>query len=566
MSTSRTGRTDILAGRPHWLVELTLGGSVYRLADEPVDVTSQAGTTYHYAGGLSAISQEYSLDAGSPQSISLTLIGTGIDWASLVQEGQDLTAMTAVIRRWFEGQKLDAARIITNAGHVDSPEYGTIDEPFVLSVQNFPWTDTGLVPSATQVVSDLTWPVRSNQAVDDQIAGQCYPIVVGRPGLYRSATNTRWTGGTAWTPCVPALLVEGGGIVKNDAGVYIGGAVDRSQSRWLIAGHAVKATTCLLYDLSAGGDATGGGVYPIVTGTDLLGQQVSYIQADGVTGSTWMWPIAGHEYRVAWTDYGAYNADRTGGLNGAGEVIYWLLTTYSTVPLNRGLMQSQRAFLDAYKLDFYIVSAVSPYDWIVSNVVPLLPIGWVETGTGGYFVTWRFGAVAFDRVAHIDADAGAGQVVRMSGVTYTSRSDVCNAFTLQYAYDQRQGNYQRTTVLDDSSADSDEGESYLCRISIARYGRIERKLSTPLVYDEATARLILRALARRYAVQRRMVTYAVPQELEALLVGDVVTLTDSALYLSSQVALVWSIALGDNGVGLTLLLLDNPDQLSRRVV
>jgi len=573
---SRTPRAAAASGKPHWLIEMTLGGTVHRHSDEAVDVTTSAGVVVHYLPGLQdAPKLHYAIGAGSPHSIAITLTGTGVDWAALAAEGQDLTTGLCTVRRWFEGQTLEAARIITSTGVLDAPSYGTIEEPLIISVQNFPWVDGGLMPASAAVVSGTTWPVRANQATDDTVVGKFYPIIIGRPGLYSpESAISLFTGLAAACPTSPAWPVELGGVFANDGGVIIGGATDLAVSRWVVADGEVRATSCRMYDTSSTGSVTASGYYTVVLGADKLGRPVSYVQADSVVSasgglsSRWAMPHAGGTYSVAWTEGGGlYNADRTGLLNGAGEIIAYLFATYSTVPLNAGLMQSARAQLDAYRIDCFIADQTKPYDWVMSHLAPLIPMGWVETGTGGYFQFFDFGATVTQAIAHLDADAEAGQVVRSSPITYTPRADVCNAWTLQFAWDERQGSYQRTMTLDNTaSPTADSGSSYLCAISQSRHGRSEKVLQTTVIYDEATARLILSNLARRYAIQRRQVSYACSQGWESLMMGDIVTLTDSALYLSNVVAMVAAIEIADFGVEVTLTLLDNPDNASKRVV
>lgn len=542
----RTHRSAIAGRRGHWLLDLDLGGQVLHIAGEDLAVTNAAGDEVGYLPGLDEPDIEYSLAEGSPRSIALTIQPTaGIDFAALDAQGIDVSGARGTLRRWFEGQVLEAARTVL-IGRVSEPEWGDIDEPLVLSLEAFPWSDTVLIPDAEAVVGVDTFTVGSTYTADEQLIGTVYPTVIGNPGKIASS------GVTDSVPCVPALMVEFG---TNSGTIPL--------SKLLVAGHAVVATVCNVWDLSAEGVVESVASRPILTTTDLRGRVVSYVTFDG---SGRIGPYLGHEYRTSWfSGGGIHNLDRTGALRGAGELIIWLMRQATDTAFNEGAQQAQRAYLDTFRIDAYIAERVRPWDWIKANLANILPIRWVETGAGGFWAAMPPRALAQDAVMRIDCEASpecqpAGTMRR------SPRADVRNKWVLRYAFDERMGAFARTITLDAAtSGDRTQGESLLCKVSQSRYGLIEADdIETRCIYDDATAWHILREMVREFALTRRERSYQCPPEYEALLAGDIVTVTDPGVYLSEAVARVVDVVASDGRPAVTVRLLDDPENNTKR--
>lgn len=124
------------------------------------------------------------------------------------------------------------------------------------------------------------------------------------------------------------------------------------------------------------------------------------------------------------------------------------------------------------------------------------------------------------------------------------------------------GSQETTSVL--GTVDETLG-SVECAASQLRYARepgsrfvSEKSIESALVYDPSTAALMLGWMARAYAFARRTIQYMLPPDLGWLSVGDVVTLSDTDLRLSGQVALVSDLQRAADGViGARLLLVES---------
>jgi len=116
----------------------------------------------------------------------------------------------------------------------------------------------------------------------------------------------------------------------------------------------------------------------------------------------------------------------------------------------------------------------------------------------------------------------------------------CNRFRRQCSRAARTSRYTEEARLDGDPYDVDDPDhepSEVCRRSAARYGETEELLlQSDVLYDRATARLVLRHLAAARALPRLRVRYLVAERLAAQLrPGAVVALTDARLGWSRRV-------------------------------
>lgn len=542
MARTVTPRTQITGKLAYWLLDLEVGGRTWRYSTSAVDVTDNDGNTIPYIEGLARVAYTA---AATASSVAIT-ISSGEDWALVAARGIDLESGTATLRRWFDGQTLEEARLVLD-GLVVKPQYGDTDEPLVFSLERLPWEDTFLIPDATYAVDDNTWPSSASFTTDPAILGAYLPIIFGSPGYIG------YTGGSApITPASPGLLVD-----------YTQSATLFRSSKLAIAGHEVRDTSVRVYDMSD--DEKPNGVseqLPVLHATDMLGRKIAYID---YSSAVQVRLREGGEYWIAWSDPatggGLYNSDRTGVLRGAGDVILWWLDQ-SSLPLDRGRMKVQSARLNRFNLDCYVYEPTTAYQWIMENLAPILPISYREGADGAWFAAWRYDATPQDSVMRLDADTEF--VTRESRITTSGLSDVRNEITLEYAPRQGDRLLKRMTITGDP--DPDDGNqigSYLCKLSQQRYGVQRHRLTTTVVVEDATAAAILGNLAQQLCLPRRRVTYSGPPDLEALEVGDVVTLNDAVVHITDQLALVEEIGVEDEMVSLNLLLLDSPLSRSR---
>lgn len=553
-------RSPTRGGRALWLLELDFGGGVLRFAEEAVSVTRENGLVLHFSTGLLVQGPARSADQATVS------VRGDTDWAQMVARGTDLSAGTGRLLRWVEGTVYERARL-SLVGRVEEPEWGEPEEGLEISIVAAPSEDRALVPSPLSRICDETWPVDSNFRIPENCREAVYPIVIGYPGaagfdglgaLQRSGQSIQ---------AVPAYFCE-----------FNAGALYGPDSKLLIAGHEVAAEQVWIFDATEGTSD----IRDVEHTTDLVGRKVAYVLLVASTVNR----DETHEYYSAWpiTEAGgAYNADRTGALRGAGGVISFLLSdalrrvsggARSILRFDRGKQAAQAAYLDRYLLDFAITSPVTVADWIRTHLSPILPIRWVEGAGGGYFCAWRYEAVASDRVMHLDADRG--QVTRASPLRGPA-GERFSRFRFEYAPGAAgAGSYDRRRVLGapplpGEPVDPRQRDSWRCAVARSREARrtggdgiVEWAYRSDVIQDDGTADRILDSLAARYAIPPIPVTYRGRDELETLEIGDVVTITDSAIYLDERVALVADLVPGPDGSVVELEILADPLRERRR--
>ena len=483
-----------------WMLELT-AGPTWRFASSPAEWDGAA-----YVEGLE-VSDDHvdavSLSEPTELAKSFSLHGDAV--AALDLESVALGA-TAKVYYWTDPTTGDPTLLLS--GTVEDPVYGSSSEPLTATVREVPWLDRGAVIPATAAINGDTWP-SADAGLDDEV----YPVIVGAPG----ATSVMGS---------PAYLVDTG------AGRSV-----------LVAGHPVVAPTVRIHDLTG---ATSN-LLNVSTVADGLGRSVAI--ADG---SAWGALAAGDELWAVWqTDGGLANPESpSSALTGAGDVIEWLLHR-STLRVDWGRLRAAKARLNAYKIDTYIQGApgepVSPWRWISSHLLPLLPVS-VRTGPKGlYLAVFDPGAPLTE--ARIRLEEGRN-CDRISPVSTLGVSDVANDFSLTYA-PRSDGDKGASIVRvsgDRATLDAFPSafRSAICEESRRRFGRIGRHLATTAIYDASTATRLLLSMAARDALPAREVVYALRDGhgIEGLEPGDSVRLVDDGLGWSARSAYVWSVRLG----------------------
>lgn len=508
-----------------YLLELRWASRVFRwTSGEAVDVTSDGGTL-HYRGGLPIDwtdgSDVLAIDS-EQRSISFDGLPMPdeVDVAELVEAGHDLAAAVGEVSVWVSGRTYEE-RIVLLEGRALAPTYGGKDEPIALTLEERLYDDAStLIPTSARVTPE-TWP-----NADPAMFGRAYPLVVGKPGRYVEADGT-----DGKTTGSPALLV------------------DVAAKRLLVAGHRTNATMVRIINTSKGEARD----ESIILTTDGLGREVTIIDGSGTGLSI----VEGDEYWVRWDNGEALvGEESTQPIRQAGDVLRYVLQR-STIRLDRGALASVIGYLNRYRLDFYVDDPeVSAWDWLVDNVLPLLPVSVVGGPRGLRPVLFRWDARALDAVDTIEAGPEA---VRVSPVSYSVEEPIQ---VVQVAYAPRggEGDHLRTVTLSGDPDEVDAGGHRALRASSIRYGeRRVRRVETDVVYDAATAQLVASTLASTYALPRREVVYELdPRRFGTLEAGQVVTLTDAELHLQDAVALVQSIGWAPVTMSVRLVLTEDP--------
>lgn len=534
----RFAPADLRAGRLHFLLDLTWGGSVYRLAESAVSATIGAEVV-EYADGLDfAGSWEDRIDlfATSPsgRSVSLTMHLTAlVDVPSVVSRGLSLGSARGVLSLWLEGTT-ELHTVI--AGALRGVRYGSKEEPVTATLEELPLRSPGLLPSSLQRVKA---PAEFDPLAPS-VLDQYYPIVFGRPG---------GPDGYGSPALFHDVFVGFTSSVTVAAHACVGGTVK-------IINDDTAATETAAVIVESDGNYTGPGI--IRTAVDLTSLPATAADAD-------------KPHFVQWTAGNAgglpSKADPSVPMRGAGEILAWLLER-SGARVDTGRTAAAVTLLDAYRLDAAIVPGkdkrVSPLAWATEHIIPILPVSMRVGDDGLYPVVWRFDATKADAVATLSADEI--QAARVGDVEYSESDALYQAIRFDYGLDYREDTYQYTlTYTGDAAAAATDAAIVLdpgLQSSFVQYaaGSAEQmrtfELSSDVVLETSTAHLVCRYLARRYGRLTRLVRYEVDPEFAWLEPGDVVTITDRELALSSAVATVETVVwTAEESVGLGLRIL-----------
>ena len=511
-----------------WLLDLSFAGEDLRLSRDFETYVDNDGTAFEYVPGLDwggNLDDAIDLLGGSPspRQVALTLhLGDLLNVPELVSFGHDLAAATAKLYLWSRGT---SSRILLVDGEIMDPQYGSRHEPVTLTIEEAPFDDRGLIPSALARVDLKTWP---NAA--EGIRDEFYPIIVGQPG----GTSTKAYGS-------PGLVVN-----HSAPNFYLA-----------IAGHPLTGSGTVSWfneTQQLAGTATP------ATVTDGRGLEIAQIAVNH--GSV----TIDDEWWIVWSSSNVTGiADHDGGaIRGAGSLLRWMLER-SSVRWDRGRVSAIVDALNLFQIDCAIVASpgkrFSPLEWVQEHLIPILPISARQGPEGLYFALFRYDATAADAVAAINVDRL--DATRDGAVSYSSSDQIANEFRFSYRPSAKENKPSAVYVLtgDDETIDADASatSNAPCKISRDRFGLRTMELSTEIIYDASTAGKVCGWLSQAFALPSRIFNYTADQEFGHLEPGDVVTLTDSEIKVLDLVCLVDSIQWQETGLlGLTLRAIDNP--------
>lgn len=518
-----------------WLLEVDYAGKTYRWATEPVAVANDAGVALLYHGGLDVdldLGFDLFSDAADPVSVSFELLFPD-NVAELVASGHDLSAGRGELSLWVDGRTYEDRQVML-AGTLEFPSYGAEDEPIRFSLREDSTQDRAQIPEAAARITLDTWPDH-----DPAATGRYYPVVFGAPGIY-----TEVDGSAGQTTGSPAFIVE----IANDRAL-------------ICDGHAPAATVRAI-NLTTG---VAGNKTPILS-TDGLGRPVTKINTSGFA-------VEGDEIWIRWDSGGGLigYSEPGASLTGAGELCRWLLDR-STLRIDSGRWAAAQPFLDRYRVAGFFDDAASPWDLLADHLLPILPISLATGPEGIYPIVWDPSATTSSAVLTVTAGP---EFQRVSDVEYEG-GELANAIRVDFApRGDAAGEYRRSVfvcgepavrnpgILLDPPVDpayaSNQFSSLHAKVSELRYGRIEAEpIQTDIVYDQDTATLIALDQIRRRAFRRRVVTYAATWRYASLMRGAVVSLTDADVALSGAVALVQNVLYAEDGIEVTLALVEDP--------
>lgn len=558
---------QIRGSRPHWLLDVVIGGARYRIADEALEVPTAGGGVLDYAPGVDP-SLAVTL-TGGPLSIAITLDGTapdGTPWALLAARGGGgaMTGATAELRRWWESQTFEESRWIVS-GSLTDPVIGTADEEFEFSIERIGDENPATIPPAEARIDETTTPIENSGGADAEpdpsTLGKYMPWIFGTPG--RDAGIT-WAGIEYSAEGSSALIIS-----YYEMGPHF-------ESLWIVAGHPVQATNVRITDRTVGygRNSIPSKVLAVSDHVDLRGRDVSVVQLTADPYPVQM--IPGNEYTVTWEEAyggGLYNADRSGPMRAAGEIVEYMLR-FVGERVDTGRMSATRAYLDRFTLDFALETPQKPRAWIDENLGKFLPLVWNESEDGVFLDVIRYDpkilpVLAMTEAEDLEEDPDNGVPVVRQGLPKTSNaSSVVNDVTVQYAPIYG-GEYRKrlrvaapglagTTGVADPDVEN-EYPTWRAGVSQTRHDTRAQVLTVPAVCDASTAQLVgIEYLLWKGTTRRAFVVSGQPEDLDVLDVGSRVTYGSARLYMTGAAANVKTLRLGLDMDDVGIELLDDP--------
>jgi len=548
-----------------WILQLDLGGRLFRFSTENVSITDQDSVIHRYLGTMSEIEygtsfELFSTDASVP-SISIDAIFP-VSVAEMASNGRHLSSAQAELSIWVKGTPLED-RVVMLRGGLEGVAYGEEGDPVGFTIQSDDFTDHNLFPDVAASINKKTW-----STADDKALGAVYPFVFGKPGKTQDPA-----GNDINVSATPAYLIQ-----KNTSPPL-------NDGKLLIAGHRVLASTVTIFDQTTLTEAT----CAVTHEANGLGRICALALIDASAGD--VDAELGHEYFVKWTDalggFVSRRPSRTGkAMNDAGELLVYLLQQ-SSIQYDEGRVAAVADQISAYRVGGFIGERVSPWEWLVDNLLPLLPVSIGTSGAEGlYPIFWNMNATTEDAVYQLVEGSGiSGNCYRASDVSYKDL-DLANEVRLNFAFDIEQDKPKSNTTLNGtadslppsgltdsavivtSASDGTVGDfvdasvtgwpNAYVRFSQSRHGKRSLEFDSRIVYNRATADTIVTWVAQARATKPRLVSYNVDTKLAWLQPGDVVTITDTGIRLTDQIAIIQTMSIREAIIDLELLIIEDP--------
>ena len=568
-----------------WLVTVDGAGTPIRLASRAVSITdATTGASYVYGPGVASVSlteeiAEPGQDA-TEASASVTILEP-TNAAVLAARGHTLTMRVAEVALWVDGTDW-SRRQVRVRGVVLNPEWGLPGEPVRFSVAARLWDDPSTIPGAFERVDGTTWANAST--LTSEHLGRIYPIVIGTPGVVSttvaSSGRIEATRGL-WAEHSPTYVSS-----ANTHGIIL-----------VIAGHHVGIGANGTYGGRIYGrdqDGENEARFRVRNGFDNRGQPIAWIPwwstytsapADqfDYDGNTPGWSFSQTEsdsvitYGIGHTTVNnayvtteqlvpflSWSDDIDGGggliwrgilLRNAADVVHWAVAQTGQ-NVDSSSFISVREALAPFLIDCVIEGDVggertNVWEWLKSNILPMLPVSLAVGPSGVYPILWRWSAGAADAEVVLDLDIDPS--ISLASAVRVDTGTIRNRFTAKYARNLRTGDYAGSITIgpDDYVATSPTVlPSAICALSASLYrhpnGRpyiAEEEVELPCVYADSTAVAVLESMAQRQALAVETVDLSVPLATygRRLARGTIVAVTMADLGWSGRAAMVMSV-------------------------
>ena len=318
----------------------------------------------------------------------------------------------------------------------------------------------------------------------DEIIGQTYTMVFGKPG-------------------------------EGDTACYPGAMIDTSTKSLMIAGHQVNAGTVVV--LVANGETVQSAEFTVLHRRDEQGRVIAYVDLAEVTD----YPATDDlEYSVA------FNGTASGLPGNAADVLRTLVSLTRGVRVDVASVATLRGRLSGWYLSRFVNAKASPWQMMMEELLPLMPVACVPTPWGAGFVYIDLEATAAD--AKLSIDVGPSFAPRWDRFKLdTAASSITTAWNLRYGLRMRKNgpSYREAVRLDPDTSGVSAAAS-------SANGYLVDQIDTPWAYRSSTASLMARHLLRRTSVRRPALDYQARPEVygvegtHPLLHGDIVQIND----------------------------------------
>lgn len=520
-----------LSGTIRWVLSLEYAGGTWYLGQESITIDDGTGGTIVISDGLLDLADmTETLDLWSTDSPRRSVpveFDLGVDVATFIEEGHDLAGCVAELAQLADGDDWSNRRPFA-VGRLQEPQYGAVGEGVRASIEQD-------VLSSNETINVVS--VVSAQVQAAIIATGLYTLIVG-----------------GFSDSIAPIIIgtPGGGLVGGSSASSVAAVQEIATLNqyvvWLLAGHAVDATTVLLTNPENQTTATAT-VMNLRVNSATLALGFTNPATSTLTGA----PVV----EVTWND-GAGLVDETNGpMETAGDFLAWLLRL-TEQQVDHGRVNAAREALRAYKIGTYLDESITVADYIREAVLDLVPVSMMTGPNGVYPHVWSYDATAEDAVAHLDVTEEP-DIERDGLVTYEDADKIANTVTLAYAWSPVFDGYTsvissrgdgRVPRLEFGAGAGDPLDYYADPVlarSFARYGIRRATVETALVHDVLTATRVLAWRSRRWALPSRVVDYTCPQRWAWIEPGDLVTVTDPDLAWSERLCLVQSRAWASDG-------------------
>jgi len=597
MDTSRSSAelTRIQFGSQSFTWVLEVGWFVpLRWATDPLVVIDSEGEEVSMRGGLEVgLNEAVSFFGETEPEREVTVRGlraaAHLNMALLVEQGYQFAGSEAILSMWAEGIPWEARRVVLR-GIVREPTLGGPSEPLAFSVRAIRRTDLPKQPLPSERCSVVTWPYEDNQdlATLPEISdGNYYPIVYGKPG-FREKRPRRVFSPNVPFDFRPNTFNQGGGspasIVHADydltevqdetpgenaiilALILNGFAYEQLGTLKLPGENNAVSILNVTKDERQDGvpirisGASLGLVFDVNTpmAVDGLGQQTTLVELTAFyirSNDPW---VVGDELWVLWDEsQGATPSDRsTGILRTAGEVVEHALRTGGSVVDTAGWAGLEEE-LAGYQIDTYRNKPVDAWEWVSSEILPLVPVGIVDSRAGLAPILWRWDVDENDALGHIQT--GMLGIERKGQVSESN--DWTNAIRVNYRPKTAGKDFDRiAAVVGETLVSDSQHPTTQSLASTSRYGEREAKVVDAVaVQDTATAHLIAAWMAAVFASPWREVELRDKQRSWAHIpVGGVVLFSDTELGWSRRICWLIKRVWDDTHPTMTLLWIPDP--------